>query len=506
MAAVQNWKRYLVAILPVALCAAALLLSTSAGSNWNQFRGPNGSGVAQAEGLPLQFGPDQNVIWAVSVPSGHSSPVLDGERIFLTAVEEGQLWTLCLERGNGQVLWRRQAPRQRHEKLDSRNNPASPSPALDAAGNVYVFFADFGLLSYTNQGEERWRLPMGPFDNSYGMGASPVLAEDKVLLVCDQQTGSYLIAVGKEDGKVAWKVDRPEAKSGHSTPIVYKPSSGASQLLVPGSFQLNAYDVQSGKKVWWVNGLSFEMKSTPVMGDGMVFVNGYATPLNQPDRMIQIAPFEEVLAKSDKDGDGKLSKQESPDNLTKNFFDFLDLNKDGFLDQGDWQYFRAAMATKNGMLGIRLGGQGDMSETNLVWQYHKSVPQLPSPLLYRGVLYMINDGGIATSFEPATGKEIARGRIRGAIDKYYASPVAGDGKIFLLSETCKAAVLGTDGSLEVLAVNDLGSSCYATPAIDQGRIYIRTQDKLYAFGKRKESGIRRGGETAEFAERRRGGR
>ncbi len=480
MASKCNWVG--VGLL-VTVFAMALVASALAGSNpWNQFRGPNGSGVAEAGGLPLHFGPDQNVIWAASVPSGHSSPVLGDDRIFLTAVEEEELWTLCLDRSNGQVVWRRQAPRQRREELDSRNNPASPSPALDAAGNVYVFFADYGLISYTDQGQERWRLPLGPFDNIYGMGASPVIAEDKVLLVCDQQTGSYLIAVGQEDGKVAWKADRPEAKSGHSTPIVYRPSSGASQLLVPGSFQLNAYDVRSGKKLWWVNGLSFEMKSTPVMGDGMVYINGYATPLNQPDRMIQIAPFEQVLVEHDKDSDGKLSKQEPVDDLTKNFFDYLDLNQDGFLDQADWQYFRAAMATKNGMLGIRLGGSGDMSEPNLVWQYHKAVPQLPSPLLYRGVLYMINDGGIATSFEPTSGKEIAKGRIRGAIDKYYASPVAADGKVFMLSETCKAAVLASDGSLEVLAVNDLQSSCYATPAIDSDRIYIRTRDKLYAFG------------------------
>jgi outer membrane protein assembly factor BamB len=123
-----------------------------------------------------------------------------------------------------------------------------------------------------------------------------------------------------------------------------------------------------------------------------------------------------------------------------------------------------------------------MTEENVVWRYHRSVPQLPSPLLYQGVLYMINDGGIATSFRPSTGEVIERGRIRGAVDSYYASPVAADGKIFFVSEMGKVAVVRPGGGFEVLALNDLGSPAYATPAIADGRIYIRTEETLWAFG------------------------
>ena len=141
------------------------------------------------------------------------------------------------------------------------------------------------------------------------------------------------------------------------------------------------------------------------------------------------------------------------------------------------------MSNLNGMLAIRLGGEGNMTEQNMVWQYRKSVPQLPSPLLYQNVLYMINDGGIATSFRPQrVAKCLKQGRLKGAVDQYYASPVAADGKVYMTSRRGKVSVLSTDGQLEVLQVNDLGEQCYATPAIADGRLYIRTVESLYCFG------------------------
>ncbi len=134
------------------------------------------------------------------------------------------------------------------------------------------------------------------------------------------------------------------------------------------------------------------------------------------------------------------------------------------------------------MLGIWLGGHGDMSETNLLWQYHKSVPQLPSPLIYKNILYMVNDGGIVTSFNPSNGEVIKQVRLLGAVDAYYSSPVAADDKIFMIARSGKVSVLKPDGSLEIMAVNDLGDKCYATPAISNNRIYIRTVGALYCFG------------------------
>ena len=437
-------------------------------------------GTTEATGLPTEFGPDKNVIWKTPLPPGYSSPVLTKDRIFLTAYEGRKLLTLALDRETGKMIWRTESPRDREEKLDSRNSPASPSAATDGK-NVFVFFHDYGIVSYDYEGNERWRYPLGPFNNVYGMGASPILAEDKVLLVCDQSTHSFVIALGKEDGKVHWKTDRPEAKSGHSTPILYHPEDGSTQLIVPGSFLLTGYSVDSGEKIWWVSGLSFEMKSTPVLDNGTVYINGYGSPMNQPGNHIEVPSFEEAL-QQDADGDGRLAKEEV-DEQTKSLFGFVDLNSDGFLDSEDWGFHKAAMASTNGLLAIKVGGKGDMTDTNILWQYHRAVPQLPSPLLYQNVLYMVNDGGIVTTFKPDSGEVIAQGRLKDAIDKYYASPVAADGKIYIASEQGKVAVLKPDGSLDTIAVNDLGESCYATPAIGkEGRIYLRTVNTMYCFG------------------------
>ena len=187
-----------------------------------------------------EFGPDKNVIWKTELPFGHSSPALTRDRVFVTAARGTRLVTICLDRHTGKILWEREAPRPRTEKLDTRNGPAGPTPATDGV-SVYVFFADFGLLSYDMDGRERWRLALGPFNNLYGMGASPVLVDDKVLLACDQNTNSFLIAVGQADGRVRWKTPRVEAHSGHSTPILYTPTGGGrTQVIVPGSFLLTA--------------------------------------------------------------------------------------------------------------------------------------------------------------------------------------------------------------------------------------------------------------------------
>ena len=464
------------------LAMASFAQQKSALHDWPQFRGPNGSGVYETAGLPSQFGPDKNVIWKKTIPTGYSSPVLTKNHIFLTACENEKLLILCIDRKTGDILWKKEAPRSRKEKLDFRNNPASPSPTTDGE-NVYVFFPDFGMLGYDLGGKELWRLPLGPFDNEYGMGASPILADDKVILVCDQNTDSFIIAVDKNSGKIVWKKQRPEATSGHCTPAVYTPKEGGTQILVPGSFLLISYSAKTGDRLWWTAGLPFEMKATPVIRNGVLFINGYASPLNQPENQVKIPSFEKALEKFDADKNGQFSKEELPAESPYDFFDFVDLAKDGRLDKQDWNYFEAALASLNGMLAIRLGGKGDMTEKNTLWAYRRYVPQLPSPLLYKDVLYMINDVGFMTSLNPENGEVIAQGRLRGAGSKFFASPVAADNKVFMASLRGKISVLKPDGSNEIIAINDLKEDCYATPAIGKERIYIRTVNTLYCFGK-----------------------
>ena len=462
-------------------------------SNWPQFRGPNGSGVAETSGLPTRFGPDENVVWKTPVPPGRSSPVLSGGRVFLTAVEDDKLYTLCFSRTTGRELWRRECPRPRTEKLDRRNHPAAASAATDR-DSVYVFFGDFGLLAYDFDGNERWRLPLGPFDNSYGMGASPIVVDDLVVLVCDQRTDSFILAVDKKTGRVRWRRPRADAVSGHSTPVVYHAADGAKQILAPGSFRMDAYAAETGESVWWVNGLPSEMKSLPVIGTWAigfetVYVAGYNVPANDAGRQVTVPPFARAVAEYDANGDGRLARDELPAGRLHQLVGFSDRDRDGRLDAGEWRLYAAAQASENGLRAIRLEPEGrprgDRTAATLRWTYPRAVPQLPSPLLYGRVLYMINDGGILTALEPETGDVMKRMRLRGGVDHYYASPVAADGKVFFVSLGGAVTVLRAGREPEVLAVNELNEDCHATPAIADGRLYVRTAGMLYCFGEKR---------------------
>lgn len=470
------------------LLVLAFALSSVAAPHdeWSRFRGPNGSGVSAAKNLPTEFGPEKNLIWKLALPQGHSSPILFRDRIYLTGFRGADLSTLAIGTA-GNVLWESKIAGVAKDSVDKRNNPASPSPAVDDSG-VYVFFHDYGLVAYDLNGKERWKMPLGPFINVYGMGASPIIVNDLVILAADQSVDSYIIGVDKKTGKQRWKTARPEAKSGHSTPILWRGPDGRDEVLLPGSFRLTSYDPATGEPKWWVSGLSFEMKSVPVIARvgfparDMLFINGYGSGENELGKEVR-PPDTKTAFESDANKDGKLGKDELPTPHIKGWFDFMDLDRDGFLSPKEWDYYRDALATKNGMLAIKLGGRGDMTATNVAWQYHRSVPQLPSPLYYGGYIYMINDRGIVTTLNPESGEMLKQGRIPGVQDAVYASPVAGDGKIYFVTEKGKAAVLPPNGDLVPLAVNDLGEDVYATPALADGRIYIRSRNTLFAFGK-----------------------
>jgi len=474
----------------ITLLFVLFTLTGPVSDEWSQFRGPNGTGVSETKNLPTEFGPNKNVVWKAALPPGHSSPVLTHDRIFVTAYDKETLLVICLDRQTGKILWRREVPRSRSGRLQNVNGPASPSPVTDGK-NVYVFFQDFGMVSLDPDGKERWKLPLGPFNMFYGFGASPIVVDDKVILPVDQDhPASYLIAVDKNTGRVRWKVDRPSVISGYSTPIVYQPPKGPKQVIVPESFQLSAYSVADGKRVWWVRGLACEMKSIASHDSEYLYINGWGFPQNQPGQQIKTIPFEEALTKFDKDKDGMITKAEIPsdtprgsmERLLAGAYEAFDMDRDEKLNARDWEVFRAMLAAENGLLAIKMGGEGDQTANAIRWRYQKPVPQVPSTLLYHGVLYMINDSGILLSFDPANGNVLKQGRLHGAIDKYFSSPVAGDDKVFLIGQAGQVSVVKATGEWEVLAVNELDDECYATPAIADGRIYIRTRSALYAFG------------------------
>ena len=488
------WLFFNIRAIICAMITLLLFLFTLTGGvsdEWSQFRGPNGTGVSETKNLPTEFGPNKNVVWKTALPAGHSSPVLTRDRVFVTAHDKDTLLVISLDRETGKILWQRPVPRSVAGRLQNVNGPASPSPVTDGT-NVYVFFQDFGLVSFDRDGKERWKLPLGPFNIFYGFGASPILVDDKVILPVDQDNpASYLIAVDKNTGRVRWKVERPVVISGYSTPIIYQPPRGPKQIIVPESFQLSAYSVADGKRVWWVRGLACEMKSIASHDSEYLYINGWGFPQNQPGQQIKTTSFDEALAAFDKDKDRTIAKTELPaeaprgsqERMLSAAFEAFDMDRNEKLDTRDWEVYRAMMASENGLLAIKMGGQGDQTANAIRWRYQKPVPQVPSTLLYRGVLYMINDSGILLSFDPATGNVLKQGRLHGAIDKYFSSPVGADDKVFLIGQGGQVSVVKAVGDWEVLAVNELDDEVFATPAIADGRIYIRTRSALYAFGK-----------------------
>lgn len=251
------------------------LLTACMASDWTRFRGPNGSGVAESGPLPREIGADKNVVWKTAIPTGKSSPVVTEDRIFLTGHENGKLSTFALDRKTGKLLWRKEAPGHRDEKRNKLNDPSSPTPVSDGS-NVYVFFAGYGLISYDSGGQERWKTPLGPFTNFHGMGASPVLADGKVFMICDQDQQAFLLAVDQKTGKTEWKVERPEMVHSFSTPITYRAKSGRTEIIVPGSYQMTSYDAATGKLVWKIQGLTYQVKSGPVIGGDTLYFNGWA--------------------------------------------------------------------------------------------------------------------------------------------------------------------------------------------------------------------------------------
>jgi len=459
-----------------------ILVIAAMAADWPQFRGVQGLGVSGERDLPIEFSPSKAVVWKVAIPEGKSSPVVVGRRICLTAAAQQTLETFCLDRDSGKMLWRAALGQERSENRHKLNHPASPTPVSDGT-NLFVFFSDFGLISYTLEGRERWRMTLGPFSNLHGMSASPVLAGDKLLLACDQDTKAFLLAVNKDSGKVVWKADRSDFTHSFSTPAVYLPAKGEAEVIMPGAYQMISYSLETGKKLWWLRGLTWQPKSPPIIHGDTLYFNGWA-PGGDAGQQRDLPPFEDVVKIADANKDGKLAQEEIPADLKHSgSWQAIDLDHDGFMDGRDWSFYRARRAARNSLMAVKMGGRGDVTASHVLWRYDKSLPDVPVPLLYEKTLFLVRTGGIFTTVNPATGEVYKQGRLMGALEGYYSSPVGADGKVYVASENGKVVVLKAAPEWEILAVNDFGEDIYATPAIVEGRIFVRTHGALYAIGK-----------------------
>jgi outer membrane protein assembly factor BamB len=492
----QRTAAFALVLLMARLAAQGAATATA---DWPRFRGPNGQGVA-AEGArpPVEFGPNRNLAWKTDLPPGHSSPVVASGRVFLTAYDAGKLETICLDAAGGSVLWRRTAPTEKIEKVNSAHSPAGPTPATDGR-RVYVYFGSYGLLAYDLDGKELWKVPVPLPQNMFGTATSPVLAGDNVVLVRDSDAGdSYALAVNCETGKQAWKTPRTLFMGSWSTPMLWG-HDGLEELVVLGSGRVVAYDPASGAQRWSVSGFPQQPITTPVVGDGLLFAakGGQGEP--GESFVKDIPKWADLIGKFDKNKDGRLAADEVPGDygfeLRKdvpkgtegNFLSLrtlirmIDRDKNG-LTRFEWGMANAFVsANEDLMLALRPGGEGDVTETHIAWRQRRGLPELPSPLFYQGRLYLVKNGGVVSCLDPKTGKQVYRERL-GATGPYYASPIAADGAIYAASEAGVVSVFKAGETFAALAENDLGERTVATPAIVGDRLYVRTEKHLFAFG------------------------
>lgn len=491
-------------VLAVVVAGAPGAAEEKAPPCWPQFRGPAGQGIAADDArYPSRLDQAKNLLWKIQLPVGQSSPCIWGDQVFLTGYvkERKQLETICVDRRRGVVRWRRVAPAKQIERTHTISSPAVPTPATDGQ-RVYVYFGSFGLLCYDFDGKELWSLPLPMPQMRFGTAASPIVVGNRVLLNCEFPPTPFLVAVDRERGKIIWKRERLLPSEGYATPL-HRPSAGGDEIIVHTPTRLLACDLKDGGERWWVR-IDSVGTGTPVLGAGRVFVNSWYMGGDADDR-VNIPPFAELLKKYDADKDGKLSKAEFPRDIylvkraqasdlpganfmAIDYFSGIDKNKDGLVDAEEWEAMLEAAGkfagigkkVENGLLAVAPKGQGDITG-QVVWREKGAVPEVTSPLFYRNRVYMVKDGGIVTCLDADTGKLKYRGRLESA-GSYFSSPVAADGKIYTTSRQGVLTIIAAGDRLNVLSRLDLEEPIMATPALADGKVFLRTDAHLYAFG------------------------
>jgi len=445
---------------------------------WPQFRGENCSGVADGDKPPVEFGPSTRLLWKTPLPRGLSSPCIWEDRIFVTAFDGRKLETICLRRSDGRILWRQQAPAEKIERVSGYNSPASATCATDGRF-VYAYFgASCGLVAYDFDGNRAWHTPLPIYNVRHGSAASPILAAGRLIINGDQEDGkSFIAAIDPATGRILWQTPRPMYLSSQTTPVYWK-RGDVEEVVIAGCVRLTAYDVRDGAERWSVRGLeAISIANSPVVGGDMLFA------MSQSMGEDKLPPFAALAAQYDRNGDGRISPAESP-RMVRDIFSVLDVNRDGAITADEYdQRLRILGQADYGLLAVRAPDRsGDLTDTHIVWRQKKGISEVSSPLYYRGRLFIIRDGGLASCFEARTGRPLYQLERIGAEGRYYASPVAADGRIYVASMSGVVTVIEAGDTLKVLARNDLGEAIAATCAIADNKLYIRTASAMWAFG------------------------
>ena len=461
-----------------------ILVNSLAADEWTQFRGPNATGVYSGqESLPVEFSSEKNVKWSVPLGRGVACPVIAKGRVFMTwttgkTAADSRFVVGAFDVQTGKALWKTEFPTGPLPDITSPNEHASSTPATDGE-RVYVHFSTIGLITLNAaDGKLLWKYPLPQPFYLLGWGAanSPILLEDMVLFNLDDDLNAYLIAVDKYTGRKRWYTSRPEMLGGFAVPVISQVGD-RTDVVVAGSGKLKGYDPKTGKQRWTCNSLLRTIMTTPVVQGDTIYVS--CQSYGDTSRVLKFA----LLQWRDTNQDGKLAKDEL-DKVFWKKFDKGDSNRDGFLV--DDEIDKAFQAPTNMVGGgniiqaIRGGGSGDVTKSHMRWNLdNKSPSNIASPLAFDGRLFMVKKGGISASFSLDNGETVwNRKRIRN-LGNYYASPVAGDGKVYVTGENGYIVVMKSGPKPVILAKNDMGNSCVATPAISDGCLFIRTLDRLF---------------------------
>lgn len=467
-------------------------------ADWPQFRGVNSSGLAVGPAPPVEFGPGKNELWHVPIEAGHSSPCIVGDSIFLTTYDETQkkLAVVCLDRASGKTRWQQDVQTDGIEKGHPSFNPASSTPASDGE-RVVAYFGSFGLICFDMSGEKLWDVKMKLARSFGGNATSPIIVDDRVILYRASYADHFLLAVDKRSGKELWKVKQSERfgpdMASTSTPIV-----AGGKLIVHSARAVQAVDIATGKQIWKTL-RSTTATSTPVIaGDEVIVATWHQT--GESSQTPVLSTFEKLLEDRDENKDGVIAGKEFPrlmifhrsegTEAPKNGYalrlSMVDRNKDGQVDKVEWDKAKAASEArresyeKHGLLAVDINSEGTPETDQIRRLADDGIPEVPSPLVHDSHVYFVKNGGILTCLDLKTGERVYRMRTKGR-GTHYASPVIADGKLFTTAGAGQISVLSVGTDPEILAVNDMEDGVYATPAIVDGTIYVRTHSALFAF-------------------------
>ena len=345
------------------------------------------------------------------------------DKVFLTGFANKKLETICLDVASGQILWRATAPLRNGKvpKVRSVNSKASPSAAVNDQV-VCVYFDAFGLLGYDHDGNPLWQMELPKAKQPWGVGASPIIA----------------------DGLV----------------------------IVAGSLRLTAYHVDDGKEAWTVQGLPYQVSASPVVADDRVFVAAW-------DLGYTGLQFDSFLTEHDKDQSGTITADEC--NFGWDFPKF-DRNKDKVVTREEFnELMTVCEKSHDSLMAIRLGGSGDVTDSHVQWEATQSLPQVPTVLVYRDLVYTVRNGGILCCYDANTGKRHFQNRLPGG-GNYYSSPIAVNGKVYFASEKGVVSVIKASTEYSLLSKHEFEDKIFATPAIINDTMLIRSGETLFAIG------------------------